>query len=184
MSVILFLAIASILITLDSAAVAQPPFNDPCSVYQLYETSGSFANVFELWVSDHVLSRWDTEDFNYFIEKVLDDDPDNSDDIFPKVWDYLCFGDTDPSYDGVEFVILSTTYDKIIIRLFDRSDVSSCCSYPVYGNECNGYSYLTPRRWFDRHGLAPDRSSSDEAACRACGMVAGCAGGILLQGEV
>ncbi|MBN2070933.1 MAG: hypothetical protein JW814_05700 [Candidatus Krumholzibacteriota bacterium] len=82
-----------------------------------------FNGIFNLYVTDNV-AAWDSTSLAEFILKVVDSDSTNSDDIFPLIWDYYCYDDTDQSYGGVCFDIdiMNQTYTKINLALYDIND--------------------------------------------------------------
>lgn len=97
--------------------------------------------VFDLYVMNGVVSRWDADDISYFIESIMDNDSTElSDDIFAKVWDYFCFGDSNSAYAGVRYTAYggSIVYDRIGIYLYHSDDLPNPCQ--DYGKMCDGYS--------------------------------------------
>lgn len=120
---------------------------DPQNLYHLYGTRpgelniGSefvaFANTFDLYVMDGVVSRWGPDSVRVFCGKILDDAQDNSYDIFPRIWAYFCHADGDPSYEGISVdfgggVVLN----KISIYLYDTTNIN--CNLGGYYYECRG----------------------------------------------
>ena len=117
--------------------------------YHLYGTQGSefdistyyptFDGLFNLYVSDQI-AAWDSSSIATLLLYIVDSDSANTADIFPKVWDYFCDGDSNSSYYGIRFTPDggATHYTKIDIYIYDKDDFTSCgtCFF-----ENSGYSW-------------------------------------------
>jgi hypothetical protein len=123
--------------------------------------------MFDLWVTDGVVARWDSTDVAYMTFRIVDADSTNDDDIVPLIWNYFTDADEDPSYGGLQYTFPDdSTYTKIIIRLYDNEDFSGACSEPAYFRECTNYSRayrpenskLGPYRAFTLMAITPDSS--------------------------
>ena len=105
--------------------------------FNISEAYPWFDNLFNLYVTDHV-AQWDSTTIAEFILMVMDSDSTNSDDVFPVVWNYFCYKDSDPSYAGIEITIRSQYFTDINIRLYDINDIE--CPGPF---ECSGWSWYS-----------------------------------------
>jgi len=124
----------------DSLAAASP------STFAYHTYSGfdiakyypSFDNVFMLLVTDGVEAAWDSAGVAQFVERVMDDDSTNTDDVFPAVWNYFCYGDSDASYAGVRYTLDTVrNRTRIILWLYDKADFTC----PSSSRECKGWSW-------------------------------------------
>ena len=104
----------------------------------------AFDQVFDLYVTDGVSSRWTQAEFSTLISSIMNNDTlSTSDDIFGKVWGYFCRSDSDlnPHHAGVRYNTPFGQRRKIKIRLYDRGDVPNPCPPNFGDNVCRGYSF-------------------------------------------
>ncbi|MBP2680192.1 MAG: hypothetical protein H6Q78_55 [Candidatus Krumholzibacteriota bacterium] len=100
----------------------------------------AFDGVFQLWVTDGIEASWDSAGVAQFIESVMDNDSTNSEDVFPSVWNYFCYGDSNAAYAAIEVTIGYNTNVRVInLWLYDRGDFDCSGQYPP--PECRGYSW-------------------------------------------
>jgi parallel beta-helix repeat protein len=81
----------------------------------------AFDGVFNLYVTDH-FSEWTNEEISNLICKIMDADSTNSEDLFPRIWDYFCFKDLNSSYGGVRFNLGGSTYTDIDLYCYNIND--------------------------------------------------------------
>ena len=72
----------------------------------------------------------------------MDDDSTNTEDLFPWVWNYFCYGDSDTTYAGVLFNWEGTPvqHDRLEIWLYDEEDIPDDPCPTGYASLCNGWS--------------------------------------------
>jgi hypothetical protein len=131
---------------------------------------------------DSTRGGWTQAHIDSFARSLIDDDPDNDRDIFPRIWNYYCHGDSAPEYDAVRFVVNGKTYTRIRTDIYFQEDCcintcgeggcpSSWSSDCKRGNfvECGGYGvYRGQNRLVTTGGLCPaDRPDTPEFVARS-----------------
>ncbi len=147
-------------------------YGDGVGEFDLSAVNPTFANLFDLWVTDGVVARWDSATVAYFVNRVVDADSTNGDDIFPKIWNYFTDADEDPAYGGLQYTFPDdSVYTRIILKLYDNEDFVGACGHSEYYRECTNYSYAQrpfpgegPYRAYTLWLLAADST-------KACGPV-------------
>ena len=127
---LLFLILLTTLVGDARSGVSESSSVPDNSKYYKYDSMTSpFDSSFVLWYTDDVGAAWTSDDFEDFMEKVLDSDSTNSADVFPLLHEYFLWDgvDQDPSYEGLDIP------GRIAIYLYTDGDTTDC---PEFGNSC------------------------------------------------
>lgn len=129
---------------------------DPLGVYHLYGTwpgeftdiAGTFpvfANMFDIYVTASVPTYITSDSIQVLIPLIVDADSTSAtqQDAFPRLWEYFLRDsrDQNPHYNGIRYTVGGSTYRKIDIYLYKRSDLppEACTIYlGYYWGECKG----------------------------------------------
>jgi hypothetical protein len=152
------------------SANAQPV---PCYTVNHQQTPAPFNKIFDLWCSptmvDSLDGGWNQEDIDRFANALINDDPDDDQDIFPRIWNYFCHGDSAAAHDSVRFVVGGKTFTKIRTDVYFQADCClNTCGEEGCPNtwssdckrggwiECNGFGvYRGENRFAIAGGLCP-----------------------------
>lgn len=159
-----------------AALIVNAPAQLPVECYSVHHTQTPypFNQVFDLWLSptmvDSANGGWTQADIDSFCLNLIDADPDNSDDIFPLIWNYYCHGDSAAAYDSVFFQTGKKPFDRIRTDLYFQEDccINTCDDGGCPGTwsktcrqggwiECGGFGvYRGENRFSTAGGLCPD----------------------------
>lgn len=91
-----------------------------------------FNRIFELRLDEPIRAAWSDADVAAFMDAVIDVDSTSSEqtDVFPRVWEYVAFGDEDPSYGGIR---LPDGRTRIVLELEDSRRPDSRCVFQPNG---------------------------------------------------